>query len=112
MKFPYERGCVMSSPVEIRMTEMRGAAQSREHWEDYLLPREAAKVQGAVSEACDSMEYPGSPMYDQYPDRVTIERITDKICGERKKEPLYHALVQMMLCREMGCRREYINNHS
>lgn len=103
MNFPYERGCVMSSPIE--MTEMRREVKPREHWEDYLLPREAAKVQRAVSEACDRMEYPGSPMYDRYPDRVTIERITDKICGERKKEPLYHAMVQMMLCREMGCRR-------
>lgn len=105
MNFPYERGCMMSSPIE--MTEMPKAVKTNEHWEDYLLPKEAVKIQGAVSEACDRMEYPGSPMYDRYPDRVTIERITDKICGERRREPLYHAMVQMMLCREMGCRRRH-----
>lgn len=103
MNFPYERGCVLMAPIE--MAETPEVKNTGDHWEDYLLPMEAAQVQRAVVEACDRMEYPGSPMYDRYPDRVTIERITDRICGNRRREPLYHALVQMMLCREMGCRR-------
>lgn len=105
MNFPYERGCVLASPIEVAEVQGTETVKANEHWEDYLLPREAAKVQGAVSEACDRMEYPGSPMYDRYPDRVTVERMADKICGARKREPLYHAIVQMMLCREMDCRR-------
>ncbi len=102
MKSPYEKGCVMT--FETETTEM---PEKENYWDyQYLLPKETSLLQQNVIEACDRMEYAGSPMYDQYPDRVTIERITDQICGDRKGDPMLHALVQVLLCREMGCRRD------
>ncbi len=104
MDFPYQKGCVCAMPL--RMTE---TTKNEDYWEDdYLLPREALEMQSAVAQACDRMEYAGSPMYDQYPDKVTVERITDRICGRRQKNSLFRAMVQMMLCREMEHRRKKI----
>lgn len=84
-----------------------GTVEKKESWDcQHLLPREAALLQKNIIKACDDMEYAGSPMYDEYPDRVTVEWITDQICGEQKDDPMYHSLVQVLLCHEMGCRRD------
>ena len=32
-----------------------------------------------VDEECDKMEYEGSLMFDEYPDRMMLERVTDRI---------------------------------
>lgn len=102
MKSPYEKGCVMTFD-----TEATEVPEREDQWDyQYLLPRETSRLREDVIEACDRMEYAGSPMYDQYPDRVTIDRITDHICGDRRDDPMLHALVQVLLCGEMGCRRD------
>lgn len=102
MKSPYGKGCVMTFQLE-----SSEVSEKEDFWDlNYLLPREASLLQENVIEACDRMEYAGSPMYDQYPDRITVERIADRICGDRKKDPMFHALAQVLLCREMGCRRD------
>lgn len=102
MNSPYGKGCMMAFQMEpVKVPE------KKESWDcQHLLPREAALLQEQIGNACDNMEYAGSPMYDEYPDRVTIEWITDQICGERKKDATYHSLVQVLLCHEMGCRRK------
>ena len=59
-----------------------------------LYPREVRILQGYVSEACDRMDYRNSPMYDEYPDQLMIDRICGTICetveaaewGEREKK--------------------------
>ena len=59
-----------------------------------LYPREVRILQGYVSEACDRMDYRNSPMYDEYPDQLMIDRICGTICetveaaewGERGKK--------------------------
>ena len=33
-----------------------------------------------VSEACDRLEYKNSPMYDECPDELMINRLCDTIC--------------------------------
>lgn len=102
MKSPYEKGCIMT--FEADETEV---PEKEARWDyQYMLPRETALLQQNVAEACDRMEYAGSPMYDQYPDRVTIESIAGQICGDRRGDPMLHTLVQVLLCQEMGCRRE------
>lgn len=45
-----------------------------------MYPDTCKKIQVYVDEACDKMEYEGSMMYDQYPDRGEIERVADAIC--------------------------------
>lgn len=45
-----------------------------------LYPAEVRKVQELVDEECDKMEYEGSLMFDEYPDRLMLRRICSRIC--------------------------------
>lgn len=45
-----------------------------------LYPREVKRILEYVEDECDRMEYEGSLMFDEYPDRMMIERITERIC--------------------------------
>ncbi len=90
-----------------------------------LFPREAREIQVYIKEQCDQMEYEGSAMFDEYPDRYTIESVCKKVYGHMHpeeeltgmgyyKSPLYQ-LIQVMLieemyfrrCRHRRCRRRY-----
>ena len=44
-----------------------------------LYPKEVKSIQALVEEECDKMEYEGSLMFDEYPDRVMLKVICDKI---------------------------------
>lgn len=44
-----------------------------------LYPREVKRILELVEEECDKMEYEGSLMFDEYPDRFMLEQITDRI---------------------------------
>ena len=79
----------------------------------YLYPPEIKDIQMEIEEICDKMEYDGSMMFDECPDKVTVEKIVKKMCmeGNCKKcceedsKKWFVALVQVMLCNEMGYRR-------
>lgn len=47
-----------------------------------LYPRSVSYIVRLVEEACDRFAYEGSLMYDEYPDRLMIERIADSIYRE------------------------------
>ena len=44
-----------------------------------LYPSTVRYIQNEVDNECDKLEYDGSVMFDEYPDRVTVERIVDRI---------------------------------
>ena len=48
--------------------------------------RRAAKIQEKVDRECDRMEYDGSMMFDEYPDKFMMEHICRKIEQEVLKE--------------------------
>lgn len=45
-----------------------------------IYPQSIKMLQRYVTEECDRMDYKGSPMYDEYPDRIMIEQTCEKIC--------------------------------
>lgn len=47
-----------------------------------LYPAEVRRVQELVDEECDKMEYEGSLMFDEYPDRLMLRRICSCICAK------------------------------
>ena len=50
---------------------------------EYLMsmyPAGMKKLQKYVSEACDRMEYKNSPMYDEFPDQIMVNRLCDSVC--------------------------------
>ncbi len=44
-----------------------------------LYPREVKTILDYVEDECDKMEYEGSLMFDEYPDRLMIEMVVDRI---------------------------------
>lgn len=44
-----------------------------------LYPREVKRILEYVEDECDKMEYEGSLMFDEYPDRLMLEMIVDRI---------------------------------
>ena len=45
-----------------------------------MYPIGVRKIQRYVSEACDRMEYKNSPIFDEYPDKTVIDRMSCSIC--------------------------------
>lgn len=80
-----------------------------------LFPREARGISQQIREQCDQLEYRGSAMFDEYPDRFTIEAICRRIYRNLHPQeeltgmsfgnnPLLQ-LIQVMLLNEMHFRR-------
>lgn len=44
-----------------------------------LYPRTVKRILDLVEDECDQMEYEGSLMFDEYPDRLMLEMIEDRI---------------------------------
>ena len=65
-----------------------------------LYPSAAKRKQVLAEEACDLLEYPGSPMYDEYPDREFLyrellkvrERHPEETMGGTEEQDLLQAL--------------------
>ena len=45
-----------------------------------LYPKEVGTILEVVEDECDKMEYEGSLMFDEYPDRLMLEMVVDRIC--------------------------------
>lgn len=105
----YVKGNMMTFPLELTET-----CRSEKMFDNkYLYPPEIKDIQMEIEEVCDKMEYDGSIMYDECPDKVTVEKITNEMCrkdglnkccaeGDKK---WFIALVQVMLCNEMAYRK-------
>lgn len=72
-----------------------------------LYPQSVRRHQALVEEACDRLDYAGSPMFDEYPDREFLYQVRDGI-GRRASglglEPS-RDMVQLLLVNEMNRRR-------
>lgn len=55
-------------------------------------PRIAQEIQQHVEEECDKLEYEGSMMFDEYPDRVLLMRLAEKITDQLKDFSVEEAL--------------------
>ena len=51
-----------------------------------MYPTAAKTMLPYIEEVCDKMEYDGSMMYDQYPDRVTVYRLAEDIFGKVQEQ--------------------------
>lgn len=68
----------MNYPVQsLYMSELE-YQQDMERMKE-LYPEAARRIQDLVEEECDKMEYEGSLMFDEYPDRLMLRRICDRI---------------------------------
>lgn len=44
-------------------------------------PETARRLQDMVEEECQLLDYEGSRIYDEYPDRMMMRRMCEEICG-------------------------------
>ena len=85
-----------------------------------MYPAQAKKFQKLIAETLDHIDYEGSIIYDEYPDKWQIYRlaqmITDKIKGSGEEGPVEEdwnkttEFVQILLCYEIYRRRHCNNN--
>lgn len=83
-------------------------------------PQESALAQAFVEDACDRLDYEGSFIYDEYPDKFSIERTCREICRQMQERTPVEAmarrrhhgnqdilgeLVGALFCQEVHCRR-------
>ena len=71
----YPKGNMMTFPLELPEIEKKEKIMDNR----YLYPPEIKDIQLEIEEICDKMEYDGSIMFDECPDKVSVERIVKKI---------------------------------
>lgn len=68
----------MSYPMQnLYLTEMEYEKDIERMKE--LYPKDVKQILECVEDECDKMEYEGSLMFDEYPDRLMIEMVVDRI---------------------------------
>ncbi len=81
-----------------------------------LYPETAQRVLPFVEEECDRLEYDGSMMYDEYPDRLQLRLMCRRIYGRVKDteenpgkwlQELVEVLAYQELCRRRCDHREF-----
>ena len=110
----YQKGSMLTFPLELTEISKDSCFSHKEH----LYPVEVMELQKIVEDYCDQMEYDGSLMYDEYPDKASIERLAGRIsedrrCGRKQGMDAHwmRVLAQVLLCGEMSFRRERRARH-
>lgn len=76
-----------------------------DYWKS-IYPEKVKKIQNRIEERCEEMEYRDSPMYDEYPDRVYLQMLGNRIYNELEdKEKWMRDMVDVLLFQEMHRRR-------
>ena len=72
-----------------------------------LIPETSIRIFESVEEICDRLEYEGSFLYDEYPDKTTLLNLTDKICEKMSPTESISPkdLIMTLLCDEILFRR-------
>ena len=106
----------MTYPMQnLYLTEMEYEKDMERMKEMY--PKEVHQLQEIVEHRCDQMEYEGSRMYDENPDRFMLEREVDRIMAQHydghRDEGwlrsligiLFHDEIYRRRCRHRRCTR-------
>ena len=56
-----------------------------QYWKS-LYPEKIKKIQREIEKTCDLLDYSGSFIYDEYPDRISLDRTGRQICERLRKE--------------------------
>lgn len=75
-----------------------------------LYPMNVRRRQVLVDEICDRLDYAGSSMYDEYPDRESMYRMRDAVCRRARELGMDEDrdMTQLLLVNEIN-RRRWIN---
>lgn len=72
-----------------------------------MTPEPARRLFELIEDICDRLEYEGSFLFDEYPDKTTLFDLTDKIHNDLTslETPTLKDFIQTMLCDEILYRR-------
>lgn len=113
----------MSYPTPLEYDDARLERRDMEYIKS-LYPQKVRELLPYVEEECDRMEYAGSMVYDEYPDKLLLHllcrRVFDKVMrGKRKdddekldKESLYDLLQVLVYQELLKRRRDYRRTRS
>lgn len=87
-----------------------------------MYPEKMKRLQMRVNDLCDTVDYEGSILYDEYPDRVGLGKLCDEVCRQEIREDadekeaewtraaaevlLYHEICRRRV-RRRGLKRKY-----
>lgn len=102
-----------------RLEEAADEIQTQ-YWKS-LYPEKIKKIQQEIEHTCDELDYAGSFIYDEYPDKINLNRTGRQICERLRKneefreipiEDLFEASGHDALCRHrrhrLGHRRHHL----
>lgn len=78
-KMQYKDYNDMQIPIQIPEEDYNGIDEMDKKKMKAMYPEVCKKIQYYIDEECDKMEYDGSYMYDEYPEKEVIEMLVDKI---------------------------------
>ena len=98
----------MAYPVPMLYDDDRIARRDYDYMKS-IYPDAAKRVLPYIEEECDRMEYDGSMMYDEYPDRLQLRLMCRRIYDKAEKEEndpgtWLMDLIEVMTYQEL-CRR-------
>lgn len=98
----------MAYPVPLLYNDDRNARRDYDYMKS-IYPDTAKRVLPYMEEECDRMEYDGSMMYDEYPDRLQLRLMCRRIYDKAEKEEENPGaglmdLIEVMTYQEL-CRR-------
>ena len=98
----------MAYPVPLLYNDDRNARRDYDYMKS-IYPDTAKRVLPYMEEECDRMEYDGSMMYDEYPDRLQLRLMCRRIYDQAEKEEENPGawlmdLIEVMTYQEL-CRR-------
>lgn len=71
-------------------------------------PCEVKRCQKRIAEILDKTDYEGSMIYDEYPDRCSLQALAGsirKVLENEEEEPPAESMIQVLLCNEVYKRR-------
>ncbi len=102
----------MTYPMPLFYQEQDTVTRDLEYLQE-MYPVEAKKCQKVIAEILDRLDYEGSMIYDEYPDKWQIYRLTqivvDKLIESGEAEPVTD-FVQVLLCYEIYKKRHVNEN--
>lgn len=75
----------MAYPVPLLYNDDRNARRDYDYMKS-IYPDTAKRILPYMEEECDRMEYDGSMMYDEYPDRLQLRLMCRRIYDKAEKE--------------------------
>ncbi len=102
----------MTYPMPLFYQEQDTVTRDLEYLQE-MYPVEAKKYQKVIVDILDRLDYEGSMIYDEYPDKWQIYRLTqivvDRLKQDGEEEPAAD-FVQVLLCYEIYKKRHMNEN--